>query len=30
VYETKAVGIVIVTPFGSTCRKIGLVTSQAV
>ena len=30
VYETKAVGIVSVTPFGSTWRKIGLVTSQAV
>jgi hypothetical protein len=30
VYETKAVGMVRVTPFGSTCRKIGLVTSQAV
>ena len=30
VYDTKAVGMVIVTPLGSTCRKIGLVTSQAV
>ena len=30
VNETNAVGIVIVTPFGSTWRKIGLVTSQAV
>ena len=30
VYETKAVGMVMVTPLGSTCRKIGLVTSQAV
>ena len=30
VNETNAVGIVIVTPLGSTCRKIGLVTSHAV
>ena len=30
VNETNAVGMVSVTPFGSTCRKIGLVTSQAV
>ena len=30
VKETKAVGIVSVTPFGSTWRKIGEVTSQAV
>ena len=30
VYETKAVGMVIVTPLGSTWRKIGLVTSHAV
>ncbi len=30
VYDTNAVGMVIVTPFGSTWRKIGLVTSQAV
>ena len=30
VNETYAVGIVRVTPFGSTWRKIGEVTSQAV
>ena len=30
VNETYAVGMVSVTPFGSTWRKIGLVTSQAV
>ena len=30
VYETYAVGIVIVTPLVSTWRKIGLVTSQPV
>jgi hypothetical protein len=30
VYETNAVGMVSVTPFGSTWRKIGLVRSQAV
>ncbi len=30
VYETKAVGMVMVTPLGSTWRKIGLVTSHAV
>ena len=30
VNDTNAVGIVSVTPFGSTWRKIGEVTSQAV